>query len=889
MNYFNNINLNQNQLQKAVMHPLEQPPATAKQGQIYFNTVDKKLYYYNDTKWVAVNDIDLTQLNGELDKKLDKKTTSTSNTQVYAVTGSTQKMINATSAATGDTVVLRDANGKLQVAAGAVAADAVNKGQMDDAIAAAVEGCERTSNKVGTITDPGNDTQYPNTKAVVNYVKSQVSKVKDVTLDGTSIVNTETGVVALESTYSLTLDGTSGTLKPTEYDNLSGDDASYIWYTQTGVQPIRLTKVMSGEGSLQYQAVVSDTVMAVIIQSDKTWEFAQFNVEKEPYHFTYEWGTVLTAEQKAGIQNDPDCYFYSTLNGVTYRYRRVAVEGNRYYFMGMHAYESDKVIDVGQVFVEITTGNDRIVSESIYAESLKNKTDVLNAQSTDTQYPTAKAVVDYVAANAPSAYHIELADSDSGATLTSEQYNALLADKNSYILLENGPIFKLTRALTSADDAMQYTNVTGNITRYINITAAGVWTFGSYSIETTSNKTTTLSASSTNNQYPSAAAVFDYTTGKFAPIEHASSATTYGVGTTQKYGHVKLVTGDMKDKVNADGQVPSLNHTHSQYAELAGAAFTGNVTIGGNLTVNGTTTTIESTTLAVKDKLIEVASGNTVKLTTPAGLVVPKYDGTKNGALVFDGDGIAYVGDVTLNANGDIDVANSDLVALAGRAKTIAGGNLVKWDKATQTFVDAGIAASKLATIDDLPTASDYLTSTSDEQVISNGVNKKLGGSSDFKIRLVDTSAFKITDSTNSDNLLFSVVRGLNSMASPNRVYINAPLAIGSNTTAVGTAGQVLTSQGDGKAPQWTTLTIPQGTVKKFVRDFTGTGHNTDLEFSYEHKLGTNQCTVSLYKLNDSNNYEMVMADIILTATNVIIRFAQAPATTDSFRVVVTG
>lgn len=679
MNYFNNINLNQNELQKAVMHPLAQPPADPKQGQMYFNTGNKKLYYYNDTKWVAVNDIDLSNYAtiAQLNNKLDKQTTTDSNTQVYAVTGDTQKMINATSAATENTVVLRDANGKLQVAAGAVAADAVNKGQMDAAIA----GCERTSNKVGTITDPGNDTQYPNTKAVVNYVKSQVSKVKDVTLDGTSIVDTETGVVALESTYSLTLDGTSGTLTQEQYDNLSGDDASYIWYTQTGVQPIRLTKVMSGEGSLQYQAVVSDTVMAVIIQFDKTWkwEFAQFNVE----------------------------------NAAN---KKTTIEGN---------------------------GN-------------------------ATDYPSTSAVVGYA-----------------------------------------------------------------------------------------------------------------------APIAHAVAGTTYGVGTTQKYGHVKLVTGDMNGKANVDGQVPSLDHTHSQYAELAGAAFTGSVTIGGNLTVNGTTTTVESETLKVKDQLIEVASGNTAELSSPAGLVVPKYDGTNNGALVFDKTGTAYVGDVVLNADGFIDVANSDLVALAGRAKTIAGGNLVKWDKATQTFVDAGIAASNLATVDDIPTASDYLTSTSDEQVISNGVNKKLGGSSDFKIRLVDTSAFKITDSTNSDNLLFSVVRGLNSMASPNRVYINAPLAIGSNTSAVGTAGQVLTSQGDGKAPQWTTLTIPQGTVKKFVRDFIG--KNTDLEFSFEHKLGTDQCTVSLYKLNDSNNYEMVMADIILTTTNVIIKFAQAPTTTDSFRVVVTG
>lgn len=115
----------------------------------------------------------------------------------------------------------------------------------------------------------------------------------------------------------------------------------------------------------------------------------------EPYHFTYEWGTVLTAEQKAGIQNDPNCYFFVTMSdGVTYHYRRAAVEGNRYYFMAMHAYTTSEKINVGQVFVEITTGDDRIISEEIYAENPKNKTDVLNAQSTDNQYPTAKATYD---------------------------------------------------------------------------------------------------------------------------------------------------------------------------------------------------------------------------------------------------------------------------------------------------------------------------------------------------------------------------------------------------------------------------------------------------------------------------------------------------------------
>lgn len=126
-------------------------------------------------------------------------------------------------------------------------------------------------------------------------------------------------------------------------------------------------------------------------------------------------------------------------------------------------------------------------------------------------------------------------------------------------------------------------------------------------------------------------------------------------------------------------------------------AVNGGVTIGGNLTVNGTTTTVNSTTLAVTDKLIEVAHGNNTKLTTPAGLVAPKYDGTNSGALVFDSDGIASVGDVTLDANGNIDVTRSNLQPLATRTGLV-NDNLVKYDGTNKTLVDTGVKADKLVT-----------------------------------------------------------------------------------------------------------------------------------------------------------------------------------------------
>lgn len=126
-----------------------------------------------------------------------------------------------------------------------------------------------------------------------------------------------------------------------------------------------------------------------------------------------------------------------------------------------------------------------------------------------------------------------------------------------------------------------------------------------------------------------------------------------------------------------------------KFMEKAGGSITGDLTVGGNLIVNGKTTTVESENLAVKDKLIEVAAGNAVKLAAPAGLVVPKYDGTNSGALVFDGDGIAYVGDVVLNAKGDIDFSQSDLAALAVK-KDIPTDYLVGGEQTATSEDDGG-------------------------------------------------------------------------------------------------------------------------------------------------------------------------------------------------------
>lgn len=165
----------------------------------------------------------------------------------------------------------------------------------------------------------------------------------------------------------------------------------------------------------------------------------------------------------------------------------------------------------------------------------------------------------------------------------------------------------------------------------------------------------------------------------------------------------------LTEDVTADGKKAVIKADETVVrTNKANQIINGNVTIGGNVTANGKITSVSSNTLKVKDKLIVVADGNTVTLTSPAGLLAPKYDGTNNGALVFDATGTAYVGDVVLTPDGDIDVAKSDLQPLATRG-TLVNGNIVKWNGDKLRLEDTGIAAGDVAKKSDLGKAGNFI------------------------------------------------------------------------------------------------------------------------------------------------------------------------------------
>jgi hypothetical protein len=102
-------------------------------------------------------------------------------------------------------------------------------------------------------------------------------------------------------------------------------------------------------------------------------------------------------------------------------------------------------------------------------------------------------------------------------------------------------------------------------------------------------------------------------------------------------------------------------------------------TIGGNLVVEGTTTTINASTLSVSDYIIEIAKDNTVALTNYAGLIIPKYDGTNDGAIIMDSHGELRVGDVSHTGNTITDVSSQPVLTREEKA-ALTNNDIFVWN-----------------------------------------------------------------------------------------------------------------------------------------------------------------------------------------------------------------
>lgn len=157
--------------------------------------------------------------------------------------------------------------------------------------------------------------------------------------------------------------------------------------------------------------------------------------------------------------------------------------------------------------------------------------------------------------------------------------------KSSYTLPSDfGTVTTFNDAHGSAKDSIFYTLGLAPIYEYTKLDVGDVYKKIPAVIDSTDSTSSTNALSAfQGNQLKI------LVNGK-APENHASSATTYGVGTASNYGHVKVISGDLNNKTAQDGYAASQSHSHSNYATQSNPSFSGNALIGGNLTVNGTAT-----------------------------------------------------------------------------------------------------------------------------------------------------------------------------------------------------------------------------------------------------------------------------------------------------------
>ncbi len=232
--YLNNLDLNKNQLQNAVIQVLGTAPANPVSGQIYYNSSDNYVYYYNGTAW--------TSFAGDI----EEITTSTANqltvtngagpvAQLAIITATVAN--NGTALATGDQIY-----------------DFVIGTPISD-LAAATSNLDLGSNKLINVTDPTN-AQDGATKA---YVDAAV--VGGLTYKGGYDANTNSPVLDSRGTQIAVTQGDTYTV--TTAGTFYGENV------EIGDFLIAETNINAGSGSLSdWTRVQSNIDLATAAATD---------------------------------------------------------------------------------------------------------------------------------------------------------------------------------------------------------------------------------------------------------------------------------------------------------------------------------------------------------------------------------------------------------------------------------------------------------------------------------------------------------------------------------------------------------------------------------------------------------------------------------------------
>lgn len=198
-----------------------------------------------------------------------------------------------------------------------------------------------------------------------------------------------------------------------------------------------------------------------------------------------------------------------------------------------------------------------------------------------------------------------------------------------------------------------------------------------------------------NGQYPDDNRDFDINAGSGIVIQPATGGITI-INSAQAQAFVAgdniEITpsgSDLEIRVKDDIAVDNIDV--SQDADI-----TGNVNVGGDLNVSGdiiqqgsSYETHAEQVYTTKDYIImRDGAVGALAAGSYSGFQVKKYDGTNDGRLVIDKDGIARVGDV----------GDEQPLMTRDESADMTDGNLIEWDATNNKAVDAGTNVSAINT-----------------------------------------------------------------------------------------------------------------------------------------------------------------------------------------------
>lgn len=344
-----------------------------------------------------------------------------------------------------------------------------------------------------------------------------------------------------------------------------------------------------------------------------------------------------------------------------------------------------------------------------------------------------------------------------------------------------------SEGLSNSKPSIWYTLGLGPAEDYINIDVEDVYN----DIKTAKSKIPAVSDYLTNSSTTDALSANQGRVLNLnkAPKNHASTETTYGVGELAKYGHVKVINGDLNGKTAQDGYAASQSHTHSQYAPKANPSFTGSATINGNLTVSGAAifqeVRVDGSAGTEGQVLTSRGSGHSPQwkdIPVPSNMVNTWEAQTIDGAKTFTKT-TTFQNDI--KANGSAGTSGQVLMSQGA-------GNSPKWSDVP--------TPSNMVTTDTVQTISGlkYFSGT---QVFEGSVQIANGGSGIQIFNTGDSFAVSLVIDESSGlpedgaDVLLPVV---------DRQLVGNLYLVGAVSN--GTQGQVLTSAGVARAATWSTL-----------------------------------------------------------------------------------